>query len=326
MKKLIKRLIAAVIIIPIVLVVGVFYYIDAIAKAGVEHGATYALGVPTTLDSISVGVITGKLSMEELNVSNPPGFGDDSFLSLGEGRVAVTLGSLMEDTVELPELRLTKVQMNLEKKGDSSNYQTILKGLDKFESKDNPAAKPTEDAKKFVVRLVSVEDINVSVDMLGLAGGLTKVPLHIDKIELRDVGSESDGGVLMAELTDILVKAILEAVVRHGGSAIPNAIALELSSGLATLDGLGQASLKVVGDVTTMVNGEVKQVGELGGAILDDLGKTAGGLSKSAEEVTKGASDVVGEVGKIGEGLGGLLGGKKSDKKDAKDPKDDDQR
>ncbi|HRX87494.1 MAG TPA: hypothetical protein P5572_20910, partial [Phycisphaerae bacterium] len=250
MKKRIKRLIAAIVLIPVVLVIVLFVYIDAIAKAGVERGATYALGVNTTLDSMSVGVLRGRVAMEGLDVANPPGFNSDRFLRLGEGRVAVTLGSLMENTVVLPELRLTGINVNLEKKGKSANYQVILDGLKKFESEGEPAAPAKEDAKKFIVKLVTVEDVNVQVDLLGIGGGLTQLPIHLDKIELRDVGSESDGGVVLSQLSGMLIKALLEAIVQKGGAVLPAEITAELNRGLAMLGGLGDASIQVVGDPT----------------------------------------------------------------------------
>ena len=92
---------------------------------------------------------------------------------------------------------------------------------------------------------------------------------------------------------------------------------------LAALDDLSQVSVQVIGDVTAMVDGEVKKVGELGGAIIEGLGKTTGGLGKGADEVGKGLGE---SVGKIGEGLGGLLGGKKKhdDKSNEKSEDDND--
>ena len=72
-----KLLIKIVVVLVLLLVIGVlttFFFIDRIAKAGVEKGATYALGVPTTLKSADVGVFAGTFAMSGLNVANPEGF------------------------------------------------------------------------------------------------------------------------------------------------------------------------------------------------------------------------------------------------------------
>jgi len=343
MKKRIKQLIAVVVLLPIVAVAAVLYYINAIAKAGVEHGATYALGVTTTLDSISVGILRGRIALAGLDVANPAGYDADRFMGLGEGRVAITLGTLREDTVVLPELRLTQLEVNLERKQDRGNYDVILEGLKKFESSGQKTPPQDKPGKKFVIQQVTVEDINVLVDVkmdpaglskIGLGSGVTRLPLHIDRIELRDIGSESDGGMVLSQLSGLLTKAILEAIVKKGGSVIPNIISGELARGLDALGGLGDVSIKVVGDVTTVVNGQVKNVTDLGGQILEGAGKTVEGLGKGVGEVGKGVVEGVGKtgeavgegVGKIGEGLGGLLGGKKKEEPKSDEKKADDER
>lgn len=318
MKKRIKRLIAVVVLLPVAVVAGAFIYIDAIAKAGVERGATYALGVTTTLDSMSVGVLRGRVELAGLDVANPAGFTSDRFMSLGEGRVGVTLGTLMEDTVVLPELRLTGLDVNLEKKGKDANYQVILDGLKKFESTGAPPAPSKEDPKKFVIQLVTVEDVNVQVELAGMGRVLTRLPLHLEKIELRDVGSETTGGMVLSQLTGLLTKAILEAIVQQGAGVLPDAITGELNRGLAALGGLGNMSIRVVGDVTTMVDGQVRKVADLGGQLLDSTSNSLDDVRKGVGDVGKGLDEGVGELNK---GLGGLLRGQKTDddKKDAED-------
>lgn len=343
MKKRIKQIIALIILLPVIGVAAALYWIDAIAKAGVEHGATYALGVRTTLDSMSVGVIRGRVALGGLDVANPAGFKADRFMRLNQGRVGVSLGSLREDTVVLPELRLTGLDVNLERGKDKGNYEVILDGLKKFENADAKSPPQQKPGKKFVIRLVTVEDVDVQVDVaalggslgkVGLSGPATSLPLHFDKIELRDIGSETDGGMLLSQLSGLLTRAILEAIVKQGGSVIPDIITGELSRGLNSLGGLGEVSIQVVGDVTTMIDGQVKNVTGLGGQILDGAGKTVEGLGKGAGEVGKGVTDVLGKtgeavgegVGKIGEGLGGLLGGKKEKEPEPDDKETDDEK
>ena len=139
MKKLFKIVIVLVVLLVIVVVVVALSMIDRIAKAGVEQGGTYALGVKTTLDDISVAIFAGQCGMEGLKVANPEGFDSDRFLGLNTGQVAVSLGSLMEDTVVVPTLTLTGIDLYLEKKGDKGNYDVILENLKKFESKPDEA-------------------------------------------------------------------------------------------------------------------------------------------------------------------------------------------
>ena len=289
MKKM-KKIVLGVVALVVILIVSAFVWIDHVAKVAVERGATFALGVDTSLDSMDVGVFSGSVEMAELDVANPSGFESPHFLHLGEGRVAVSLGSLLEDKVVVPELTLTGTGMNLERRAGKANYQVILDNLKKFESKENQPAEQQEAGKKFLFEKIAIRDVRVQVNLLPVGGKLTRLPITIEGIELRNVGSDSDQGVQMAELTSILLKAILASVVDKAGDLMPADVARELSKGLDGLKGLGDTTVQVVGEVTTQAGEAANQVGEK----VDEAIKDGG---KSLEEAGK----------KLGEGLGGLL-------------------
>jgi hypothetical protein len=226
----------------------------------------------------------------------------------------------MDDTVVVPQLTLSSLSMNLERKGSKANYQVILDGLKRFEAKEDARPPPSEEddeageGKKFVVRHVAIDDVNVQVDWLPVGGELTRVPLRIERIELNDVGSESVNGVQLAELTGILIKAILESVLAKGGDLIPADIAGELTTGLEELTGLGDATVQIVGDVTTIVDGQVREVGEAGKELLQKLGESGAQLGKDADDIGKKVGEGLEDVGKkLEEGIGGLLPKKKKD-------------
>ena len=126
------------------------------------------------------------------------------------------------------------------------------------------------------------------------------------EIELRDVGTGSDKGILLAELTNILIQALLRAVADNAGSILPGDIGAELNKSLAQLESLGASAQMMVGDVTAMIGGAAKQVAE-------DAAKAGKELTKGLKEKGEKAGEEITEG--ISEGLGGLLGGeKKKDK------------
>ena len=293
MRTLIKLLVVLVALF-IAACIGVMIYANTIAKSAIERGATYALGVPTTVKRAKVGFVSGEFGLDGLNVANPEGYDQPHFLTLDDADVAVSLGSLLDETVELPTLSLKGIDVNLEKKSDKANYQVILENLKKFESGDKPA----EDGKEFVIRTVEIIDIVVHVNIVPLGGELTKLDVPIERIELKDVGS---GGqpVRLADLSNVILKAVLAAAISKRGAALPADVLSGLQSGLGGLSSLGD-----MGVGTISVGGESLQ-----GAI--------GELRKGAEELLEGAGDTgkeAGEgVGKALEGLGGILGGDEDD-------------
>jgi hypothetical protein len=133
-----------------------------------------------------------------------------------------------------------------------------------------------------VIRKVKLTDISVHVTLLPMGGELTKLTVPIEKIVINDVGTGSNKGVLLSELSSLLTKAVLAAVADNVGKDLPGDMLGSLQGGLAQLQPLSDMSIEM-------------------GA---DLGKQL-----------DAAKDLAGEAQKAAEGLGGLFGGDK-DKKD----------
>jgi len=268
----------ALVVVLVAIVMLVFMSIDSIAKAAIERGSTYALGVQTTLGSADIGILSGEFAMRGLEVANPEGFESDHFLQLGEGFLAVSLGSLREDTVEVPTLALTGIDINLEKRDGKANYKIITDNLKRFESEDpgdeGAQADAGEPGKRFVVHEIIIRDVNVKVDI-----GLTRMEVPIEEVRMTGVGSES---MTTAELANRVVKMILAAIVKNGGQ-LPADLVNELGGALAEL-----------GDIGNMTVTETVQA----------VGKVAEGLGKGGDDTDKAIGDAV-------KGLGGLFGEKK---------------
>ncbi len=292
--KFIKRLIGVVLLLLLLVIGGLVFAafrIDALARTGIEKGATYALGVPTTLAAADVGLLGGTFSMSDLHVGNPPGFTSPHFLSLGTGGVAVSLSTLSQQTVELPSFSLDRLSVNLEKRGDAgTNYKVILANLDKLKG-SSPTTKPAStDERRFIIRDLSIKNVNVQVDLFGgpgAIGELTKVNIPIDEIKLADVGKTGTGvagsGVTMSELVSIIVQAVLGAAADKGGGLLPADFLGDLKGSLANLDGVKDLGMKVLGDA----KGTIEEAGK---KALQDTAKKAEDAVKDV--LDKGLKDL----------------------------------
>lgn len=258
MKKIIKS-IAVLVVLLLILVVVPILYIDTIAKTAIESGSEYALGVEVTLGSADVGLISGEFAMQDLKIANPDGFQSPHFLHLKNGNTQITLGSLREDTVVLPTLTLTGIDMHLEKKGDKSNYNVIFENLSRFNSEDKPQK---ADGKKFIIREVLLKDIVVHVKVNLLISGETELDLPIDELRLENVGSDSDGGVLLSELTSVLMTQLILEIVKRGGGLLPADLLDELGQGLSQLESIAEFGIDVGIDVVEGVGDVLKDVGK----------------------------------------------------------------
>lgn len=316
---MIKWLLRGVVVFTILVVIALFVamgQIDIAARSAIEKGGAHALGVSTTLDDIRVGILSGAVRMKTLQIGNPEGFETSHFVRLGDGTVAVKLGSLMEDLVVLPELTLLGIDMNLEKRDGKANYNVILDNLKKFQS-DSPEEKAPPDEgieRKYVIRKVTLRDITVQADLLPVGGSLTRIPIKIDAIELENVGSDSDKALLLSELMGILTHAILTGIVEKAGNLIPSDMLHELSNALASVEGLAGASIKLVGDISQQAGQITKEVAKIADSVtgtVGNIGKSAEGIGSAVDDLGKNV-DGVGES--ISEGVGGLLNlGKKKE-------------
>ncbi|MBL8757150.1 MAG: hypothetical protein JNK35_01825 [Phycisphaerae bacterium] len=317
MKKLAKRLFIAGLLLVVLVVGGVVYLlmsVNALAKKGIEAGGTYALGVPTTVDSVSIGLLSGQASLANLNVANPQGFASPHFLKLGGGSVAVSLGSLQSEVVEIPSFALSNIDVRLERKGDGGNYQKILDNLKSVAGSGGGGGGAPQPApsggpeKRFIVRDLTITNVRVELDMLGAGGAVgealnsaTKIPVSIDKIELKNVGKTGEGvagsGVTMGQLASIIVQAVLSAAAEKGGGLFPADVLGDLQGRLTSLGGLKDLGMAVsgqAGEAVKKVEETVKGVADEGKKVVDE-GK------KAVEDVKKG--------------IEGLIPGKKKDGK-----------
>lgn len=309
--KWIKRIVILLVLVVVVVAVVAVVMIDRVAKTGVERGGTYAMGVETKLDGIHIGLLSGSVSLEGLSVANPQGFKADHFLKLGDGSVEVTLGSLMEDKVEVPSLRLNHVDIVLEKDKGKANYDVILENIARVTGSDAEPAPDEAEGKKFVIKELIITDVNVKAEVIG---GVS-VPVKIPEIRLTDIGTDSDKGVLLKDLSGIIVTAILATVAEQAGDILPGDIGKGLQNGLAAVGDLGEFGVQIVGDVTAQAEAMV-------GEAADKLGQTADKVGETAKQVGDEANKA---VGKLGEGLGGLLGGKKENTESATETPDENQ-
>lgn len=265
-----KKVLFVVILLPIVLLVGAWVFLDHLAKKAVEIGGEQAMGVPTAVKSVSLKPIRGKGSIEGLEVSNPQGFESPFFMHLDSGAAAMDVGSVFKDTVVMNSIALDGLELYLEKTDAGSNYKVILENMKKGEEKA-----PEEGGKKFLVQEIVVRNIQVHADVVLVAKRTVK--LTIEEIRLENVGSDTGSGVIMSQLMGTIVKAVLTGIVANGGELLGD-IGTELGSNLA---GLGKVGVKVLGNVTGQVGDEA--VKALGGA-----GKTVGSAGKAVGGAIKG--------------------------------------
>jgi hypothetical protein len=285
----VSKVLAIVGVVLAVLVAIPLLYLDSIAKGALESGASETFGTKTTLGSVSLGLLSGRVGLGDLRVRNPEGWDAKYFFTIDDGRFGVGLSQFLEDEVEVPQLTLDDVYLSLERGPGGSNYGTILDHMAK-----GPPPPPDAEAKRFVIRDVRIRDVKADLRLDGPGPADKELEVLIPEIRLRNLGSNTEGGMLVSQMWSTVLRGVLVAVVRESGGAA-GFITRDLAGGLARV---GNVPIEVVGEVTSKGTDLAVGVGKKAG---ETLGEAAGGALGDAGELGEAAGDAVKK------GLGGLL-------------------
>lgn len=265
-----KKILGGVLLGLIVLVMAAILMLDHIARKAVEIGGEAAMGVPTTLDKLSLKPLKGEGDLEGLKIGNPEGFETPHFMRLSDGSAALDTGSLFKSTVVMNSIELSGLDIHLEKREEGANYEVILKNMESAEE----SAPEEKGGKQFLVERIVVRDVTVHADVIVLGKKADRVVLRIERIELENVGTETESGVIMSQLLGTIVKSVLVAVVQQGAKVLPKVVVTGVGAGLEKLGGAGKVAVKVVGKVSANVGDKVVDVV---GGVAKGIGGLFGG-------------------------------------------------
>ncbi len=274
------RIVLGLVIVLVVIVLVALGMIDSLAKRGVESGATYALGVETTVDELDLSLIGGSLRMDGLKIGNPEGYQTPHMMKSGRFDLAVRIGSVFSETVELSRFELDGLEVNIEQKLMTNNISEVLENLKRFES-EAPAEK--EPGKRVKIDRVLIKNVVANVQVAGM-GEAGRLSVKIPTIELENVSSDNADGIPISELTARLVMAVMAAVVENGGDIIPADTLKAISGGVS---GLATA---IGGNAADLAKQATDSAAE---AIKEQAGKLTEEAEKVGETLKKGLGDLL---------------------------------
>jgi len=225
-------------------------------KVGVEKGGSAALGVPVKVGSVHLSVLRGMVTIDGLQVANPPGYKNEYLLELGSGKVEVSLGSLLKDTIHVREISLDGTKLAIEQKGLSSNIKDLLNAMPKGKPEEapKPEAKPAEKTpgKKLVVD--KLEITNTEAKLAVVIGGGAGVNLKIAPIKMENLGA--DRPMSIAELTSKIFLALIQGVAQQGAGLLPDDVVSGMKGGLNKITELGgEGGKKAVEEGSKVIEG-----------------------------------------------------------------------
>jgi hypothetical protein len=260
--------------------VAAFLYLDVIVGKAIETSCTKALGVETSVGWVRVGLVTGHFSIGQLDIANPPGFETDHFISFDKIHFEIPPKSLREDTIVVPLLELDGVDVAIETAGGKKNYEVILDNLRRFSKSgsadpdaEKPAAEDEAGGKGFKIHEGVIRDIVATIDLGKVSGGADRMVVEVPEIRLHPNKSTGSAEVSAAEVTQVIVTAVLTAIAKKAP--------MELAKGLFKgLGGIKTATLEFPGllsETGSGASGDAKKIGEGVGNAIKSIGGLFGG-------------------------------------------------
>lgn len=142
------------------------------------------LNTGASIGSLKLGLLRGYVSIEDLRVSQPEGFGEGDLIVVPTVRVKLQLASLLSPPLTVQAVHLIDCEVDLVKnRDDVMNLDVILAGLtgeDEPESLEEEAA-----AKAILVQLFSVENLSFSYTDYAITAASRLIP---------EVDGDEEGG------------------------------------------------------------------------------------------------------------------------------------
>lgn len=205
-----KALIAigAVIALVVAVVVVVVLNLNSVVKQGIEVAGPKVLGVPVTVDSVDLSILTGDGEITGLKVANPEGYKAPYALEFSHLAFGLDLASLSSDVIHIRRIVIDQPAITYEGDLRGGNLQQLQKNAagsagSSQTSKDNEAA-----GKRLVIDHFEIDDAKLGVHIRFLDKPLSLV---VPKVEVNDIGKQSPATA--AEVTSKVLGALNRAVI-----------------------------------------------------------------------------------------------------------------
>lgn len=300
--KLALRILAVVVALIVLAAVAGWIFADQLAASTIRKSSAYATGVETKLKSADLKLTSGELHFADLDIGNPEGYESTHFLTLGSGDIEVKLGTITRETIEVPRVVLSNLDVILEKREGKANYEVILENLEKLGETEEPDQQPDDAGAGVVIEELRIEQISVTIK----GYPFPSEPVVIDEpIVLKNVPQDQSAATV-AEVVGLVITATLQTVVGSVAD-LPAELAGGITEGLGKVGDLGSEAL---GNLDAAANEVMEGAGEAAKQATDKATEAAGSAADKAKEGVSKATDKAKEgVDKATGRIGDLLGG-----------------
>lgn len=129
MKHALKLIFQIVFLIVLGLVCAVLFWLGPVVKFSLQAAGPALVGVPVSMESLSINLLEGKLLLKDFEMGNYPGFRAPRTLGIEEVEVSVDMASLFKGEVLVNAIRIAKPEIVYETNGRTSNIDELLANI-----------------------------------------------------------------------------------------------------------------------------------------------------------------------------------------------------
>ncbi len=203
---MIKKIVLGLLLLVVLVVGGIFYYLDSIVESGIEVAGSRVLGTSVTVDSVGLSPFSGSGAIAGLRIANPQGYSAENAFELGEISVALNTGSLTSDVIEIDSIIIDSPRISYETNIRTDNIRTLLANISGGDSSE-PETASEGGGKNLLIR-----DLQLLNPRLDLITAVASAPVVMPDIRLTDIGTGGDGASV-EEVVRLVLSRINRAIV-----------------------------------------------------------------------------------------------------------------
>lgn len=203
--------------------VGIYVYVqlDALVKRAIEGYGGDILQAKVEVGDVKLSPQSGHGRIDELRIGNPSGFASKHAATVGGIELEVAPQSLGGDVVYVKKIIVDRPTLTYEQSTGGSNFDALQRNVARYIG-ETPKQEQGG-ATKLIVDELRIRGAKVRyLPLIPTAGA--DLTFTLPDIHLRNLGKKR-GGLTPAELTQILVNAILDRTLAAiGRAAVPRVL------------------------------------------------------------------------------------------------------
>lgn len=209
-----KKILVAIMLVMAVTAIALYSQLDSIVETGITTNGPERLSVDVAVKSVSISPFSGKVSVTDLQIGQPEGFGEGPMLALGQFKVKLETASLFSDHIIIDELLFDAPLLDVRRQDGKTNFKAFQDRLNLPESEDENPSDITVTVRELKV---------VAPRILAKNDGFLKLDedIALADFTLTDLGTDEEGLApkeIARHIMDTLQPQITKALVAAGAS------------------------------------------------------------------------------------------------------------